>query len=141
MSESTITHSHKSHTPEQIAQARERGDRAWILDTGTGGEDDVLLGVSREAVLADVLVHHDIEALPAGWTLAAVDDAVELAYTPDRSPTGVYLALSVWRHPGGPWMCSHPTDPKGPDIEVDTEGETYPTKAKAIFAARRRWRH
>jgi len=44
------------------------GER-WQLDTGTDGEDDVLLG-TREDVEADILHHHDLDEMPSNWTLA-----------------------------------------------------------------------
>jgi len=58
----------KSHTRREIAEALANGDQAWMLDTGSQGADDVLIG-RLEEVTSDVLDHFDIEALPEGWEL------------------------------------------------------------------------
>lgn len=62
----------KSHAPEAIAQALEAGLAVYVLDTGNDGEDDTLIG-SEEEIRNDILTHHDLDALPAHWTLSRVE--------------------------------------------------------------------
>jgi hypothetical protein len=45
----------------------------YKLDTGNSGNDEILEGESRAEVLQDVLNHHEIDELPEGWTLEAVE--------------------------------------------------------------------
>ena len=58
----------RSHTRREIAEAIAAGGQAWMLDTGTDGADDVLVGELNE-VVSDLLDHLEIEALPEGWEL------------------------------------------------------------------------
>ena len=63
----------RSHTEEKI-QTRPAGTKVFRLDTGNDGEDDVLLGASREDVLRDVLYHHEIKELPEHWELEELEE-------------------------------------------------------------------
>ena len=59
---------YRSHTPKAVADALTHGRQIWALDTCGAGEDDVLIGTETDC-LADVLHHHGLDALPAGWSL------------------------------------------------------------------------
>jgi hypothetical protein len=43
------------------------------LDTGNSGNDEILEGETMAEVLQDVLNYHEIDELPEGWTLGAVE--------------------------------------------------------------------
>jgi len=58
----------RSHTRREIAEAIAAGGQAWMLDTGTDGDDDVLVG-SLEEVASDLLDHFELDALPESWEL------------------------------------------------------------------------
>ena len=58
----------RSHTRREIAEAIAAGGQAWMLDTGTDGADDVLVGSLGE-VTSDLLEHFELEELPEGWEL------------------------------------------------------------------------
>jgi len=62
----------RSHSPAQVAEAIAEGEQAWALDTGSHGDDDVLLGPLEE-VTGDVLDYFELEALPSGWELTRID--------------------------------------------------------------------
>ena len=62
---------YKSHTENEITAALLRGEQVWALDTANRGDDDHLIG-TYEAVLSDVLHHHELEELPADWSLDRV---------------------------------------------------------------------
>ena len=62
---------YRSHTEEAIAAALLRGEEVWALDTAGRGEDDHLIGTYSQ-VLADVLHHHEMDELPADWSLDIV---------------------------------------------------------------------
>jgi hypothetical protein len=49
---------YRSHTQEEIRDAIARGTEVWVLDTGSDGQDDVLIG-SREEVFQDICSFHD----------------------------------------------------------------------------------
>ena len=55
-------------------------EKVFRLDTGNYGEDDLLLGTSREEVLRNVLHHHEMEGLPEDWTLEEVPEDMVEAY-------------------------------------------------------------
>ena len=63
---------YRSHTKEEIIEALKQGKKAFALDTGNFGEDDVLIGETRNDVLADVLSHHELAELPEGWELREI---------------------------------------------------------------------
>lgn len=71
----TIDHIHfsafRSHPRRAIMLALRCGWRAWRLDTGNDGSDDVLLG-ERDEVVADLLAHHGLDSLPETWSLEEV---------------------------------------------------------------------
>ena len=56
---------------EQILAALSRDRPVYELDTGSDGDDDVLIGTERQ-VLADVLSFIDVDELPAHWTLRRI---------------------------------------------------------------------
>ena len=62
---------YKSHTENEITAALLRGEQVWALDTANRGDDDHLIG-TYEAVLSDVLYQHELEELPAEWSLDRV---------------------------------------------------------------------
>jgi hypothetical protein len=62
----------RSHSPAQVADAIAEGEQAWMLDTGTDGDDDVLVG-SLEEVTSDLLEHFELDALPEGWELTRIE--------------------------------------------------------------------
>lgn len=65
---------YRSHTEEEIRDALARGARVWALDTGSDGEDDVLIG-SREDVFQDICSFHDgISEMPPHWRLKPFED-------------------------------------------------------------------
>lgn len=64
-------HIFRSHTRNEVLAAIARGQQAWVLDTDARGADDVLLG-TRDEVVADVLAHHGLDALPETWSLEEV---------------------------------------------------------------------
>ena len=57
--------------------------QSYQLETGNHGCDELLYGDSADEVLADVLHHHGIQALPAGWEITPADDGWELAVWQD----------------------------------------------------------
>ena len=69
----------KSNTEEKVREALKNDERAWRLDAGTSGNDDVMLGTLDE-VLSDVWywIAEDetpdfhIGELPTGWSIAPV---------------------------------------------------------------------
>jgi hypothetical protein len=66
----------KSHSKEEILKALSEGKKLFVLDTGSAGEDDILIaehGEGREDVLADVLAHHEMAELPEDWYLEEID--------------------------------------------------------------------
>ena len=62
---------YRSHTEEEITAALLRGEQVWSLDTANRGEDDHLIGEYSE-VLADILHYHELDELPADWSLDRV---------------------------------------------------------------------
>jgi len=62
----------RSHSRREVAEAIANGDQAWMLDTGSQGADDVLIGEFEE-VLQDILDYFEVEALPEGWELTRFD--------------------------------------------------------------------
>lgn len=62
-----------SHTRETVAAALAAGEPVWELDTGSSGNDDVLIGALSD-VRADVLTHHDRAEWPERWTLTRVTE-------------------------------------------------------------------
>ena len=50
--------------------------KSYKLDTGTDGYDDVLFGRSAEEVALEVLSFHELDAIPAHWSIE------ELPYSP-----------------------------------------------------------
>ena len=62
----------RSHSPAQVAEAIAEGEQAWALDTGSHGDDDVLIG-GFEEVLSDILDYFELSDLPEGWSLVRVD--------------------------------------------------------------------
>ena len=62
----------KSHTDSEIERALKKGIPVWKLDTGTDGEDDVLIG-EIESVRAEILGFHELEEMREDWTLERVD--------------------------------------------------------------------
>ena len=70
----------KSHSREKIEKALSEGKRVFVLETGSAGEDDILIaepGEGREDVLADVLAYHEMAELPEGWCLEEIDYDLE----------------------------------------------------------------
>lgn len=63
----------KSHSKEEIQQALSRGEPVFELDTGTSGEDDVLIGGTEGECLADICAYHEVDKLPKGWTLRQIE--------------------------------------------------------------------
>jgi hypothetical protein len=61
----------KSHSKEDILKAFSIGIGAYVLDTDTNGEDDVLLG-DRSDVILDILSYHELETLPSNWNLTKI---------------------------------------------------------------------
>ena len=62
---------YRSHTQAQVTAALLRGEEVWALDTANEGDDDQLIGTYTQ-VLSDVLHHHELEELPADWSLDRV---------------------------------------------------------------------
>jgi len=63
---------YKSHTRGEIRSALAEGKEVYTLDTGSAGEDDVLIG-SADEVIADILNHHEIPTMPEGWIIERAD--------------------------------------------------------------------
>lgn len=66
---------YRSHTPEEIRKAIEQGAEVWVLDTGSDGEDDVLIG-SREEVFQDICAINQFTDLPPHWRLKPFEETV-----------------------------------------------------------------
>lgn len=64
---------YRSHMKAEVIEALKKGEKVWRLDTGTAGEDDVLIGNYDDA-LADVLSHHELAELPEGWEIIELID-------------------------------------------------------------------
>lgn len=64
---------YRSHTEEEIRNAVAEGAQAWVLDTGSDGEDDVLIG-SREDVFQDICALRDINEFPTHWHLKPFEE-------------------------------------------------------------------
>ena len=62
---------YRNRTEAEVTAALLRGEQVWALDTANCGEDDHLIGEHAE-VLADVLHHHELDDLPADWSLDRV---------------------------------------------------------------------
>jgi len=54
--------------------------KAFKLDTGNSGCDEVLIGGSIDDVLRDVLHHHDIQELPCNWDIIVIYDGITKAH-------------------------------------------------------------
>lgn len=53
----------KSHRPAEIAAAIEAGDEIWLFDSGTSGNDDLLIyptGTDEETIRNDLLAHFEL---------------------------------------------------------------------------------
>ena len=53
----------KSHKPEEIADAIEAGDEIWSFNSGTSGNDDLLIyprGTAEEKIREDLLAHFEL---------------------------------------------------------------------------------
>jgi len=61
-------HSMKSHTLEEVRNALNEGTPVWIVDTGTSGNDDVLIG-DYDEVLTDFLFYLELDELPKDWEI------------------------------------------------------------------------
>ena len=68
---------YRSHAKEEVIDALKQGKKAFALDTGNSGEDDVLIG-NYDDVLTDVLSHHELAELPEGWELREISRPDEL---------------------------------------------------------------
>jgi len=64
---------YRSHTEEEIRNAVAKGAQVWVLDTGSDGEDDVMIG-SREDVFQDICCFHDISEFPPHWHLKPFEE-------------------------------------------------------------------
>ena len=62
---------YRSHNEAQVTAALLHGKEVWALDTANEGDDDQLIGTYTQ-VLSDVLHHHELDALPAEWSLDRV---------------------------------------------------------------------
>ena len=51
-------------------------ETTWSLDTGTDGEDEHGLIGTRDEVEADILHYHDLQELPAHWTLTEMSTEI-----------------------------------------------------------------
>ncbi len=60
---------HRSHTRATLMEARACGERAYALDTGDDGLDDVLVGHSPAEILRDVADFVVDGKIPAHWTV------------------------------------------------------------------------
>ena len=58
----------RSHSRKEIEQAIHEGQRIWKLDTGTSGNDDILIGGTYQEVEFDVLSFYEKEDL-GDWEL------------------------------------------------------------------------
>jgi len=70
----------RSHTKEEMIKAVKEGKKLFRLDTVNAGCDDILIaeiGESREDVLSDILLYHELSELPDGWTLEETDYDLE----------------------------------------------------------------
>jgi hypothetical protein len=63
----------RSHSIQAIIEALASGQKVWRLDTGTSGEDDLLIG-TRDQVEADICHHFERDDLPEGWELIEVTE-------------------------------------------------------------------
>lgn len=66
----------KSHTYSEIFAAHKAGKMIFRFDTGTSGEDDILImepGQVLSAIKGDLLVHHDLNEFPEAWSLIEMD--------------------------------------------------------------------
>jgi hypothetical protein len=52
------------------------GPKAYKLDTANAGCDEILFGENKSQVLADVLHHHDCEALPSDWSIEETEISI-----------------------------------------------------------------
>lgn len=62
---------YKSHSKNLIDGALKMGVPVYALNTGTDGEDDVLIGTRLE-IIEDLCIHYELIELPAHWTLEEV---------------------------------------------------------------------
>jgi hypothetical protein len=72
----------KSHTNDELRQALRSGKRLWELDTGSAGEDDILIAEpaeNRDDLLSTVLSHFERTELPPRWTLEGLSSQQEEA--------------------------------------------------------------
>ncbi|MHC4644064.1 MAG: hypothetical protein ACYTBJ_01085 [Planctomycetota bacterium] len=58
----------KSHTMEELTEGF-RTQHIYVLDAGTSGNDDLLLGLTGDDVEADVLAHFELKELPESWSI------------------------------------------------------------------------
>jgi len=67
----------RSHTAEEILDAYTRGETICVLDTGTHGQDDVLIG-SLEDCRQDVIDTEGRDVFNEdGWTLSEIGEGDE----------------------------------------------------------------
>jgi hypothetical protein len=66
----------KSHTVDELLKALYDGERICRLDSGSSGEDDLLIGDAHD-VDVDVCSHFEIEEIPEGWEIADVTEFLE----------------------------------------------------------------
>lgn len=88
----------RSYSKKEIKKAFSEGKKVFVLDTGSAGEDDILIaepGEGREDILADVLAHYEVAELPEGWTLEEIDYDPEDAL--DQNLPAAPWLRGLWR--------------------------------------------
>lgn len=66
----------KSHEIKEILKALIDGEHICRLDSGSSGEDDLLIGTAHE-VDVDVCAHFDLEEIPEDWKITDVTDYIK----------------------------------------------------------------
>lgn len=62
-------HSSKSHTGKELIAAYLAGKKIWILNSGTSGNDDIVIGEKYEEIMTELLEFHGLEKMPENWKL------------------------------------------------------------------------
>ena len=64
----------RSWTDDEIIAAYKNGKKIFVLDTGTAGQDDILIGNTYQNVLVDVLDNEEVSELPKGWNIEEIGE-------------------------------------------------------------------
>jgi len=67
----------RSWTEAEIRTALEQGNQVWVLNSGTHGADDVLIGIEEEC-RQDVIDNEERDVFKVGWTLTQIEEIEEV---------------------------------------------------------------